>query len=157
MLEGKTDRAGAVEQIGCTVPGFSAERYEAELDEALIRIEEYRMRVRARRLLLIQKAREMSALDGVFALHSFNRKFSRHVGQYGLGPISLEEALGDMHSHEVIEEAVVRTDALIREAIDMDTSSGRHELNMASLRQTHPGFNDHSMIEALCWEVLDYR
>jgi len=140
-----------------TVPGFSPEGYVAELDEALLRIEGYRVGVRARRATLVHEARDVNGLDGVFALRYFNRRFSGHVGEYGLGPIDLMQALGDMYAPGAIEDAVARVDALIDEGIRMGTGSWEHEPNMASLRQAHPGSGDRSMSRALDWGHLIYR
>ena len=71
------------------IPGFSPERYEAELDEALARIEKYRVGVRVRRAKHVEEAREMDVLNGVFALRYFNRRLSGHVGLHGLVPIDI--------------------------------------------------------------------
>ncbi|MHA7263689.1 hypothetical protein ACX80W_10855 [Arthrobacter sp. TMN-37] len=157
ILDCKTDRVGALEQIRDTVPGFPPERYEAELDEALARIEEYRVGIRTRRAELVQEAREMDALNGVFALRYFNRRFSGNLGEYGLGPINLPQALGDLYPREVIEEAVARSDAMIDEGIGMGVGSWDHEPNIAYLRQAHPGFNDRALSDALDWGHLIHR
>ncbi|MUN62151.1 hypothetical protein GMA12_03165 [Kocuria sediminis] len=151
MLEGKTDRAGALEQIRHTVPGFPSGRYESELDAALVRIEQYRVGVRARRAKDVAHAREMDVLNAVFALHYFNRRFSGHVGEYGLGRVDLEDALGDLYFREQIDEAVHRSDALIDEGIDMGLGPWDWDADMAHLRQAHPGFNDGALGEALGW------
>lgn len=157
MLEGRTNRDGALEQIRDTVSGFPPERYEAELDEALVRIEEYRVSVWARRAKLVEDALEMDALHAVFALQYFNGRFSGHVGQYGLGPINLFEALGDLYSQEVIEEAISRAGAMISEGISMGIGSWDHDPNMTYLRQAHPGFSDKALGDALDWGHLIYR
>ncbi len=154
MLEGKTDRAGALEQMCDTVPGFPAERYAAELDDALARIEVAKVDVRARRAQDVAEAREMDLLDAVFALHYFNRRFSGHAWQYGLGPIDIVEALGDLYSRKKIDEAVVRCDALIAEGIRLGYGAWDTDADMNRLRQAHPGFSDRSLGRALNWGYL---
>jgi hypothetical protein len=157
MFEGRTERVGALEQIRDTVPNFPPERYEAEFDEALARIEQYRVGVRARRVELVQEARKMDALNAVFALRYYNRRFSGHIGEYGLGAIDLLQALGDLHPPQVIEEAVARADAMTDEGIRMGVGSWDHEPNIAYLRQAHPGFNDRALSQALDWGHLIHR
>lgn len=157
MLEGRTDRAGALEQMRDTVPGFPPDRYAAELDRALTRMEELRVGVRSRRARLVEEAREMDVLNGVFALRYYNGRFSGHPGEYGLGPIDLIHALGDLYPREVIEEALARADALIKEGIAMGIGSWDSEPNMAYLRQAHPGFDDRALGKALDWGHLIYR
>jgi hypothetical protein len=151
MAEGKTDRAGALEHMRDTVPGFPTERYEAELNEALDRIEEAKVGVRARRSRHVAEARELDLLNGVFALHYFNRRFSRHVGEYGLGQISLIDALGDLYTRGQIGEAVSRCDALIEEGIRIGQGRWDFDADMARLRQQHPGFGDRALGDALDW------
>ncbi|MGJ9371898.1 hypothetical protein [Nesterenkonia sp. CF4.4] len=157
MIEGRTDRAGTLEEIRDTVPGFTPGRYEHELDEALARIKESQVGVRARRVKLVEEAREMDVLDAVFALRYFNARFSGHIGQYGLGPIDIIEALGDLYPQEVIEEAAARASALISEGIDMGIGSWDHRPNAAYLRQAHPGFNDRAVSDALDWGHMIHR
>jgi hypothetical protein len=48
----------------------------------------------ARREKMIDRARELDALDAVFALHYSNRRFSGRIAEYGVGRIDLVEALG---------------------------------------------------------------
>ncbi|MHA7263690.1 hypothetical protein ACX80W_10860 [Arthrobacter sp. TMN-37] len=157
MAEGKTNRAGALQRMRDTIPGLPAEHYEAGLDEALMRIEAFKAEVRDRRARLVAEARESDALNAVFALHYYNRRYSRHVGQYGLGEIDLEDALGDLFSRKQIHEKVMRSDALIEEGIRMGRGSWDHEPNMAHLRQTHPGFNDQALSDALGWGHVMHR
>lgn len=157
LLEGRTDRGGALEEIRNTVLGFPFERYESELDEALARIDQYRVGVRARRAKLVGEAREMDALNAVFTLWYFNGRFSGHVGECALGPIDPVKALGDLHPPEVLEEVAVRSAALIDEGVSMGIGSWDHEPNMAHLRQSHPGFSDRALADALDWGHLIYR
>ena len=151
MLEGKTDRAGALEEVRDTVPGFPPERYESAFDAALARIEEYRVGARARRAKDVAQAREMDVLHAVFALHFFNRRFSGHVGEYGLGRIDLDEALGDLYSGEQIAEAVTRSNTLIEEGLRMGIGPMDFHADMDRLRAAYPGFNDHALSDALSW------
>ncbi len=155
--DGKTDRAGALATMRETIGGFPPERYEDELDAALAGIEEARIRVVARRAEHVAEARELDPLNAVLDLHYFNRWFSGLVGQYGLGRIDLREALGDLYAHEEIDEAVVRSDALIEEGIRMGIGSWEHEPNMAHLRAAHPGFSDRAVSRALDSGHLIYR
>ncbi|GGG61547.1 hypothetical protein GCM10011374_25760 [Kocuria dechangensis] len=157
MLEGKTDRAGALGQIRDTVPGFGPERYESELEAALARIEQYRVGVRARRAKNLAQAREMDVLNAVFALHYFNRRFSGHVGEYGLGRIDPEEALGDLYTRKQIAEAVTRSNALIEEGLRMGIGPMDIHADMDRLRAAHPGFNDRALSDAVNWGYLIHR
>lgn len=84
----------------------------------------------------------------VFALHHFDRRFSGHVGECGPGRIGIIEVQGDLYSREQIEQAVVRSDALIDEGIRMGTGSRENEPDMAHLRQDHPGSTDRAVSRA---------
>lgn len=157
MAEGKTDRAGALQHMRETIGGFPPERYETQLDATLAGIEEAKVRVSDRRAKDVAKARELDLLNAVFDLHYFNRRFSGRVGEYGLGPIDLVGALGDLWSREQIDEAVTRSDALIDEGIRMGVGSWDHEPNMARLRAAHPGFSERSLSRALDWGHIVHR
>jgi hypothetical protein len=157
MAEGKTDRAGALEHMRNTVPGFPAERYETELDDALAGIEEAKVRVVARRAKDVAEVRKLDMLNAVFALHYFNRRFSRHVGEYGLGPIDLVEALGDLFTSEQIDEAVRRSNVLIEEGLRMGIGPMDILADMDRLRAAHPGFRDQALSEAVDWGYLMHR
>ncbi|GAA1747249.1 hypothetical protein [Kocuria aegyptia] len=157
MAEGKTDRAGALAHMRETIGGFPPERYETQLDATLAGIEKEKVRVAARRAKDIAEARELDLLNAVFDLHYFNWRFSGHIGEYGLGPIDLVEALGDLWSREQIDEAVARSDALIEEGIRMGAGSWDHEPNMAHLRAAHPEFSDRALSRALDWGHLIHR
>lgn len=157
IAEDETDRAGALAAMRDTVPGFALERYETELADALVGIEKAKMRVRARRTELVAGARQLDPLNAVFALRFFNRRLSGHVGEYGLGPIDLIEALGDLCTLDQIDEALERSDALIEEGIRMGIGSWDHESDMAHLRAIHPGFRDQALSKALDWGHLIHR
>lgn len=157
MVEGRDFREDALEQLEATVPGFPSERYESELDEALARIYEAQIGVLAREEKMIAEARELDLSNAVFAIHYFNRRYSGHVTQYGLGRISLGEALGDLYSREQIAGAVARADALIDEGIRMGIGPWKSEADMGHLRQAHPGFSDRALGEALDWGHLIHR
>ncbi|QCU77962.1 hypothetical protein E7744_07015 [Citricoccus sp. SGAir0253] len=157
VVEGKDFREAVLERMQANLPGFPPERYEAELDAALTRIDEEQVRVMSRREQLITEARQLDPLDAVFTIHYFNRRFSDRVGEYGLGRINLIDALGDLYSREQVTEAVHRCDALIDEAIRMGYGSWEHESNMARLRRSHPGFSDRSLSSALDWGHLIHR
>lgn len=157
IVEDKTDRAGALATMRDTVPGFALERYETELADALAGIEKARNHVRARRAELVAEAQQLDPLNAVFALRYFNRRFTGHVGEYGLGPIDLIEALGDLGTLEQVDEAVKRSDALIEEGIRMGIGSWDHEPNMDHLRAIHPGFRDQALSKALNWGHLIHR
>ncbi|GGG71147.1 hypothetical protein GCM10011374_39770 [Kocuria dechangensis] len=87
----------------------------------------------------------------MFALHYFNRRFSGHIAEYGLGRIDLVEALGDLCSREQIDEAVARCGALIEEGIRTGYGPWDTDADMAHLRAAHPGFSDRSLGDALDW------
>jgi len=157
MVERRDFREAVLERMQANLPGFPPERYEAELDAALARIEEAQVGVMVRREQKIAEARGLDVLNAVFVLHYFNQRYSGHVGEYGLGRINLIEALGDLYSREQITEAVKRCDALIEEGIRMGIGSWDHEPNMAYLRATCPGFNDRALIDALDWGHLIHR
>ncbi|MGQ1839207.1 hypothetical protein ACT4S2_12195 [Kocuria turfanensis] len=157
LIEGRDFREAVLERMQANLPGFPPERYEAELDAALARIDEAQVGVMARREQLIAEARTLDRLNAVFTVRYFNRRFSGHVGEYGLGRINLVDALGDLYSRRQITEAVQRCDALIDEGIRMGIGSWDHEPNMAHLRRAHPGFSDRSLSQALDWGHLIHR
>jgi hypothetical protein len=157
MVEGREFREAALEDIQTTIPGFPPQRYEAELDGALARIETAQVGVMVRREKMITEARELDLLNAVFDIHYFNCRFSGHVGEYGLGRIDLVEALGDLHSREQIAEAVARADALIEEGKRMGLGPWDTEADMDHLRQAHPGFSDQALSRALDWGHLIHR
>lgn len=109
------------------------------------------MNALARRAALVAGAHELNALNSVFTLHYFNQRYSRSTWQYGLGPIDLVEALGDLHSSAQIEEAVTRSNALIQEGLRLGNGPWDWEADLAHLRRAHRGFTDRAMGEALDW------
>jgi hypothetical protein len=151
MVEGKDERDAALERMCNTVPGFPHERYDAELDAALAGIAEAQVGVRERRQKRITEARGLDLLNTVFELHHFNRRFARHVGEYGLGEIDLDEALGDLYSVEQIEEAKSRASELLSSAARIGYEQWDLEASkaMESLRLNHPGFRRESLSHAL--------
>jgi hypothetical protein len=151
MVEGRQFREAALEQLQANLPDFPPERYGTELDDALARIDEEQVGVLVRREKMIAEARELDMINAVFAIYYFNSRYSRHVGEYGLGPIKLAEALGDLYSREQIAEAVSRAGALIDEGIRMGYGPWDWDADMDHLRQTHPGFSDRALGEALDW------
>lgn len=157
IVEGREFREAALERMQANLPDFPPERYAAELDAALARIDEAQVGVMVRREKLIAEARELDALNAVFTIRYFNLRYSGHVGEYGLGRINLVDALGDLCSREQITGAVARCDALIEEGIRMGIGSWDHEPNMAHLRAAHPGFRDRALIEVLDWGHLIHR
>jgi hypothetical protein len=157
IVEGREFREAALERMQTSLPGFPPERYAVELDAALARIDEAQVGVMVRREQLIAQARELDVLNAVFTIRYFNRRYSGHVGEYGLGRINLVDALGDLCSREQITGAVARCDALIEEGIRMGIGSWDHEPNMAHLRAAHPGFRDRALTEVLDWGHLIHR
>ncbi|MUN62152.1 hypothetical protein GMA12_03170 [Kocuria sediminis] len=157
LVAGRDFREAVLERMQANLPGFPPERYESELEAALARIDEAQVDVMARREQLIAEARQLDRLHAVFTIHYFNRRFSGHVGEYGLGRINLVDALGDLYAREQITEAVRRCDALIEEGIRMGISSWDHEPNMAHLRRAHPGFDDRALSQVLDWGHLIHR
>lgn len=157
MVGDRESRTEALERLREIVPGFPRGRYEAELDDALPRIEMDKVNAMDRRATLIANARELNALNAVFTLHYFNQRFSGSTGQYGLGPIDLVEALGDLHSSAQIEEAVTRSNALIQEGLRLGNGPWDWKADLAHLRRAHPGFTDCAMGEALDWAYFMTR
>ncbi|MET4134143.1 hypothetical protein [Pseudarthrobacter sp. PvP090] len=157
IVEGRDYLEDALERIQDTVPGFPRERYEAELDEALDRIYEAQLGVLVREEKMVAEVRELDLSNAVFAIHYFNRRYSGHVSQLGLGRINLGEALGDLYSRMQIAGAVARADALIDEGLRMGVGPRNSEADMGHLRQAHPGFSDRSLGEALDWGHLIHR
>jgi hypothetical protein len=151
MVEGRQFREAALEQLQANLPGFPQERYGRELDDALARIDEEQVGVLVRREKMIAQARELDMVNAVFAIYYFNSRYSRHVCEYGLGPIPLADALGDLYTPEQIAEAAARADALISEGIRMGYGPWDWDADMAHLRQTHPGFSDRALGDALDW------
>ncbi|WP_211880019.1 hypothetical protein [Pseudarthrobacter albicanus] len=80
-------------------------------------------------------------LNAVFALHYFSRRFSGNIAEYGLGPIGLSEALGDLFPPKQIDKAVAQSDALTEEGIRLGQGPWNWDSDMDHLRQAHPGFN----------------
>lgn len=154
LVEGRDFREAVLERMQANLPGFPVERYAAELDAALARIEQAQVDVMARREQLIAEARRLDRLNAVFTIRYYNRRYSGRSTEYGLGPIDPVEALSDLYSHEQIAEAVVDADALIDEGIRMGYGSWDHEPNMAHLRAAHPGFDDRALSKALDWGHL---
>ncbi|MGJ9373304.1 hypothetical protein [Nesterenkonia sp. CF4.4] len=157
MVVGQSDRAGALKQMSDTIPDLPLERYELALDEALTRIHGHRAEVWARRAALVAQAHEMDALNAVFALHYYNRRYSGHIGEYGLGQIDLVDALGSRFLRGQIDEEVRRSDALIEEGIRRGAGSWDKEPNMAALRRDFPGFEDRALNDALDWGHVTHR
>lgn len=157
MVEGRNFREAALEQMQGTNPGFPQERYEAELDAALARIDEAQIGVMVRREKMIADARELDLSNAVFAIHYYNRRYAGHVGEYGLGRISLGEVLGDLYSREQVAGAVARADALIDEGIRMGIGPWNSEADKGHLRLAHPGFSDRALAEALGWGHFIHR
>jgi len=157
IVEDRYDLEDALEQIQHAVPGFPPERYEAELNEALAWIDEAQLGVLAREEKMIAEVRVLDLNNAAFAIHYYNRRYSGHVSQYGLGRINLIEALGDLYSREQIAGAVARADALIDEGIRMGIGPWNSEADMGHLRQAHPGFSDRALGEALDWGHLIHR
>ncbi|WP_345037876.1 hypothetical protein [Georgenia daeguensis] len=151
MIEGRQFREAAIEQLQADVPGFPQERYGAELDHALARIDEEQVGVLVRRQKMIAAARELDVVNAVFAVYHFNSRYSRHVCEYGLGPIPLADVFGDLYTPEQIAEAAARADALISEGIRMGYGPWDWDADMDHLRQTHPGFSDRALGDALDW------
>lgn len=157
LVEGRTDRAGALEQMRETVGGFPPERYGAELDAALARIEAARVDVRARRVKRIAEARRLDPLNAVFALYYFNSRHAEHPAEAGLGSIDLYEALGDLYPREQIDEARERSGALIREGWSCAYHPDDNGRQFQQLREHHPGFIDAHLHEAAGWGHLFNR
>lgn len=124
------------------------------MDDALLRVNEAQLSALARREQLIATAREEDALTAVFIIHYFNCRYSGHTGQYGLGRISLIDALGDLHTREQISSGVARTDALIEEGKRMGIGTRDTHADMKHLRQAHRGFMDAALGNALAWVHL---
>ena len=94
MVEGRDFRESALERLQDNLPRLPPATYEAELDDALARIDEAQVAVRVRREKMIAESRELVLISAVFAIHYYNRRYSGHVGEYGLGRIRLGGALG---------------------------------------------------------------
>jgi len=154
LVEGGDVREAVLERMQTNLPGFPVERYAAELDAALARIDEAQVGVMARREQLIAEARRRDRLNAVFTIRYFNRRFSGHVGECGLGRIDLVDALGDLYPREQVTEAALRADALIDEGLRRGYGSWDHEPNMARLRRAHPGLDDRALSHALDWGHL---
>lgn len=157
MVEGKQDRAETLTRMRETIGGFPHERYEAELDAALARIEEAQVKARARRQQRITEARQLDLLNAVFALYYFNSRHSRHPAEAGLGSIGLYEALGDLYTREQIDEAKKRSGALIEEGWSCAYYPDDNGRQVQQLREHHPGFIDAHLHQAADWDYFNNR
>lgn len=151
MVEGKQDRAETLAQMQKTIGGFPSERYEAELDAALPRIQEAQVKARARRAEFVAEARAMDPLNAVFSIYYFNSRHAGHPAEAGLGSINLVEALGDLYSVEQIEAAKARSRALIEEGWTCAYYPDDNGRQIQQLRDHHPGFTDTHLHKAADW------
>ena len=139
------DRTAVLAELRAAAPGFTPARYEAALDEELVRRDRACDRAAARRHELVQQARDMDVLNAVFALTLFNR--SHAVA----GPVDSHDALGDLYDATAIDEAAERTDALIAHAADLGFGAQNARDDRAELQLAHPGFSLEHLSEALNW------
>lgn len=151
LVAGKQNRAESLTQIQKTIGGFPPERYEAELDDALAGIEKEQVKVRARRAEFVAEARAMDPLNAVFSIYYFNSRHSTHPQEAGLGSIKLDEALGDLYTHEQIEAAKDRSSALIEEGWTCAYYPDDNGRQVQQLREHHPGFTDTHLHKAADW------
>lgn len=151
LVAGKQDRAETLAQMRKTIGGFPTERYEAELETALPRIHEAQEKARVRRAEFVAAARAMDPLNAVFSIYYFNSRYASHPQEVGLGSISLTEALGDLYSHEQIEEAKARCSALIEEGWTCAYYRDDNGRQIQQLREHHPGFTDDHLHQAADW------
>lgn len=152
LLLGNSDRETALERVRAKAPGYSHERYESELDEALALSEHLREGTRRRRLQMIEEARQEPLLDAVFILRYYNRRFSGHVGEYRMGQIDIHGALGDLYTAADLDDALLRTDALINDGLQAPFGDfDKPEQSKRVLRSAHPGFNEKNLSDAMFW------
>lgn len=158
MAEGRESRDAALAWLRTQLPGFPRERYEEALEAASCELVEGQAHARARRRSMIAAARELDPLNAVCTLHVFNRRGSGHVLEYGLGPIDLAEALGDLCSAQQIADAVGRTDALLADAVRRGREPGNEgRADRDRLRDAHPGFTARTIDEAWDWGCFTDR
>lgn len=126
-----------------TVPGFRDEQYRAAIDEGLVRAKAQRQEHLERRESYVAKARTQQLYDAVFML----RHFTNRPGglQDRLGPIDVHKAIGDMHSREAIEEAIVAADALLAAGWKCDLSETDAPTRLG---MQYPGFSRERYWEA---------
>lgn len=151
MVAGKQDRAETLAQMQKTIGGFPPERYEAELDAALPRIQEAQVKARIRRAEFVAEAQKMDPLNAVFAIYYFNSRHANHPQEAGLGTISLDEALGDLYSSGQIEAVKARCSALIEEGWSCAYYPDDNGRQIQRLREHHPGFTDAHLHKAADW------
>jgi hypothetical protein len=151
LVAGKQDRAETLARMRETIGGFPSERYEAELNAALAGIEKEQVKARGRRAEFVAEARAMDPLNAVFSIYYFNSRHATHPQEAGLGPIKLDEALGDLYTTEQIEAAKARSSALIEEGWSCAYYPGETGRQIQQLREHHPGFTDAHLQKAADW------
>lgn len=152
LLLDDINRETALQRVRAKAPGYSPERYESELDEALALSERHRDRTRRRRRRMIEKARDEYLLDAVFTLRYYNRRFSGHAGEYRMGQIDIHGALGDLYTTADLDDAVMKADALINDGLQAPFGDfDKPEQSKRVLRSAHPGFNERNLSDAMFW------
>lgn len=151
LLYRGNDRPGLLKRLRTQVPGFTEERYETALSEAVADLEHHRRRSLKRRADNIAEARQQDVLNAVFALHYLNRRFHRQNLYDGVVPIELHEALGDLWSADEIEAAIARSDTLISDGMNYEWRTEEMTKHLDELAAGHPGFSLSNLHAALDW------
>lgn len=152
------DRQAVLLKVRAKEPGFPTERYEQALDEAENWVRADLERSRQRRAELVRAARKEDVLNAVFVLRYFNHRYSGRVTEYDLGQVNIYESLRDLYDQADIDAAVVRVDALIRDAarsVEYDPEAGK--ARWQELMHSHPGFNNRSLHKAMEWGYFSNR
>jgi len=132
-----------LERVRNAVPGFRDEQYRAAIEEGLATAKLQRQEDLGRRESFIAKARDHQLYDAVFMLRHFTNRPGGSRDR--MSPIDVQEALGDMHSREAIEEAIAAADALLEAGWKCDLSETDAP---TTLGLQYPGFSRERYWEA---------
>lgn len=128
-------------------PGFSEETYRRCLAHG-VAARQREIESRGQYMSdLVRDARLSTLLDGVFALHHFNRREYRRFAGVKL---DIHAELGNLYSTSEITAAIAQADQLVESGRDCThTSTGTEDLDQ--LDAVHPGFSITSRAEAASW------
>lgn len=100
----------------------------------------------------------MDVLNGFCRLYVLNGRNGHHLEWSGFDIVTIQDALGDLHSPAQLKAATVRTEALVRQCMEVGHGPRRFEEGIAELiRADHPGFTMESVWSARDWGLLAGR
>jgi hypothetical protein len=104
---------------------------------------------------LIEAARALDVLNAVLALRLYNERDAWRSSEPG--KIDVHDALDGAFPHEKIDDALARSDALMREASDMAFGEWHPDQHLNELAQRHPGFSAEHLRDVLSWAYYNAR